>query len=252
MLASEKSKTPVPSMPAAIESSAIENRPGSTPQEEALRVWESLIVPTPSELAAAERRAKDARAVRTPQEEARRAQVVASFEGGKVTVGDLEDEISRQPPVAQHRFTSRDHKRSLLNKIIRTELLARAGERRGYAGDPEVIQAVKLAAVQSMIRERVDDATALNSIPSEEVINYYNEHISEFIRPENRGANHVLVATMEPTVRKRLWRNKRDQAVKALVKDIRANNAVDSHPDLMDAIQLESDAPSEASTPGSR
>lgn len=136
-------------------------------------------------------------ALRSPQDEARRAQTVATFEAGQITIGDLEDEIVQQSPMMRERFLMPEQRKLLLEKMIRMELLAREAEKRGYGKDSEVIEAVKQNAVQTMIRELIDGQLTLESIPAEDLRKYYDEHITDFVRPETRRVNHILVATRE-------------------------------------------------------
>jgi peptidyl-prolyl cis-trans isomerase C len=136
-------------------------------------------------------------ASRSPQDEARRAQTVATFEAGQITIGDLEEEIAQQSPMMRERFLKPEQRQLLLEKMIRMELLAREADRRGYDQDPDVIEAVKQNAVQTMIREQIDGQLTLESIPSEDLRKYYDENITQFVRPETRRVNHILVATRE-------------------------------------------------------
>jgi peptidyl-prolyl cis-trans isomerase C len=132
----------------------------------------------------------------SPQDQAHRAQVVASFEGGKITIGDVEDEIDENP-LARERYYLPEQRKLLLEKMIRVEMLAREGERRGYGRDAEVVETVAQHAVQQLIHDRIDARISLDSIAAEEIKKYYEEHNSEFVRPETRRANHILVATRE-------------------------------------------------------
>jgi peptidyl-prolyl cis-trans isomerase C len=140
---------------------------------------------------------KEVAASRSPQDQARRAQTVATFEAGKITIGDLEDEIAQQSPMMRERYLMREQRQLLLEKMIRMEMLAREADKRGYGKDPDVNEGVKQNAVQTMIREQIDGQVTLESIPSEDVRKYYEEHIAEFVRPETRRVNHIAVATRE-------------------------------------------------------
>ena len=124
---------------------------------------------------------------------ARRALVVATFDGGKVTVGELEDAIQGQNPFMQQRYLSADAVRALLDRSLRFELLAAEAERRGYGRAPEVVMAAHQSAVQALIKQDFDDKITAESIPAEDVKKYYTEHLDEFVRGEGRRVSLLLL-----------------------------------------------------------
>jgi len=128
-------------------------------------------------------------------EVARRAEVVARFDGGTLTIGDLENEIESQSPMMRERYVAMDARKALLDKTVRFELLAREAVRRGYDKNDTVAFAVKQNAVQTMIRQEFDEKNTAEMVPAEDVKKYYDAHIDEFVRPELRRASQVLVAT---------------------------------------------------------
>jgi parvulin-like peptidyl-prolyl isomerase len=128
-------------------------------------------------------------------EAARRAEVVATFEGGTVTVGELEDQIAAQSPFMRERYSNEGERRALLDKSVRFELLALEAEKRGYGKNDAVAYSVKQNAVQAMLKKEVDDKVSAESIPAADVKAYYDAHLDEFVRPELRRASAVLVAS---------------------------------------------------------
>jgi peptidyl-prolyl cis-trans isomerase C len=129
-----------------------------------------------------------------PSNDPRRAEVIAKFDGGQVTVGDLEDTILDQNPFMQQRYLSTDAVKSLLERSLRFELLADEAERRGYAKGEEAQQATKQSAVQALIKHDIDDVITTQSIPAADVKAYYDSHRSEFVRGEGRRASEILLA----------------------------------------------------------
>ncbi|MGD8861562.1 MAG: peptidyl-prolyl cis-trans isomerase [Myxococcales bacterium] len=132
---------------------------------------------------------------KTQDDAARRAQILVKFDGGEVTVGELEDAIARQSPFMRKRYMKRSELQKLLEKTVQFELLAREAERKGFGERPSVQQAVKQNAVQAMMKREFDDEMNAESIPAEDVKAYYDEHIDEYVRPAMRRASHILVAT---------------------------------------------------------
>ena len=139
-------------------------------------------------------------APRTPEDEARRAHVVARIGPATITVGDVEDQISRQSPFMRARFRDPAQLRDLVDNMIRFELLAREAVRQGVGDDAEVREATSQGAVQHLVRERFDDRITPDSIPAADVDAYHAAHPEEFNRPEMRRASHVLVATRDEAV----------------------------------------------------
>ncbi|MDD9939045.1 MAG: peptidyl-prolyl cis-trans isomerase [Myxococcales bacterium] len=127
----------------------------------------------------------------------RRAQPLAVFEGGQVTVGDLEDAIKRQSPFMRKRYQDPAELQKLLAKTVRFALLAQEAERQGFGTRPSVEQAVKQNAVQALMKLEFDEKLSADAIPGEEVEGYYQEHIDEYVRPATRRASHIMVATLD-------------------------------------------------------
>ncbi len=136
-----------------------------------------------------------AAAVDPAAEAARRAEVVAKFDGGAVTVGELEDAIGGESPYMRDRYKAPEERRALLDKSVRFELLALEAEKRGYGKNDAVEYSVKQNAVQAMIQKEFDATNSAESIPAADVKAYYDAHIDEFVRPELRRASLLLVAT---------------------------------------------------------
>jgi peptidyl-prolyl cis-trans isomerase C len=132
--------------------------------------------------------------VTDPAEVARRSQVVATFEGGSVSLGELEDAILEQNPLMQERYQTMDAVHALLDRSVRFALLAAEAERRGYAKDPMVVLAGNQSSVQHFIQHEFDDKITLDSIPKADVEQYYSTHIEEFVRGEGRRASIILLA----------------------------------------------------------
>ncbi len=132
-----------------------------------------------------------------PAEVARRAQVIASFNGGAITVGSLEDEIKAQNPFMQMRYLDPAALKDLYDRTLRFELLAQEAARRGVDKRPDVNEAIKQNAVQTLYRKDFDEVITPESITPEEVKAYYDAHQEEFNRPAMRRASHIVVATRE-------------------------------------------------------
>lgn len=132
---------------------------------------------------------------------ARRALVLAKFEGGQITVGSLEDDIKRQPPMNQMQFLDPAALKDLYNRTLRFELLAQEALRRGIAQRPDVNESLKQNAVQTLYRKAFDEKITPESMTAAEVEAYYTGHPEEFDRPALRRASHIVVATRDEALK---------------------------------------------------
>jgi len=133
-----------------------------------------------------------------PRDEAdqqRRAQAVASFKGGQVTVGELEDTIEQQNAFMRRRDKQPKGLKELLDRSVRFAILSGEAERRGYGNDPAVKEAVKQNAVQQLMKIAIDDKVPESSVPAAEIEQYYKDHVSEYVQPATQRAGMVVCAT---------------------------------------------------------
>ncbi len=137
----------------------------------------------------------------SPEDVARRAKVIARVGEETVTIGDVEDAIHQQSPFVRVRYRDREQLESFVQSMIRFELLARAADRAGAGDDEEVVHTVQQNAVQHLIRRDFDERITVQTIPQEDVQEYFDSHPEEFSRPELRRAAHIRVATREEAVR---------------------------------------------------
>ena len=126
-------------------------------------------------------------------EAARRAQSVATFTSGRITVGELEDAILAQNPLMQQRFQTHEAVHAVLDQNVRFALLAAEAERRGYGQAAETVLAQRQGAVQALIARDFDAAITPESIPETDVRAYYDAHQDELVRGEARRASVLLL-----------------------------------------------------------
>jgi peptidyl-prolyl cis-trans isomerase C len=131
----------------------------------------------------------------SPQDAARREQVVARVGDVSITLGQVEDEVNHQSPFMRARFRTGTALREHVVEMIRMELLAREAERRGFGDDDEVTDAVRQTSVQLLIRHDFDERITAESIPADDVREYYEQHPAEFHQPEMRRASQLVLAT---------------------------------------------------------
>jgi peptidyl-prolyl cis-trans isomerase C len=133
----------------------------------------------------------------SPAEVARRAQVVAKGTDFTITLGDLEDYVNKQPALLRARYRAPEERRTLLNGMLRQELLAREAQQRGLGDNPAVRQTVKDGAVQNLVRGEIDEKVTAQSISKEDVAAYYAANPQDFHHAAERRASHILLPTRE-------------------------------------------------------
>ena len=103
---------------------------------------------------------------------------------GVVTAGQLEEVWHGTLRVRAPGNSVEEHKRRLLDELIRTEAAVQEARRRGYDRDPQIVRAGKQQLVAKLMREEIDAKVTAQAIPEADIERYYREHPLEFQRPE--------------------------------------------------------------------
>lgn len=139
--------------------------------------------------------------VLSAEDRERRARVIARIGEMTITVGEVEDAINEQSPFVRLRYRDPEQVAQFVQSMVRFELLARAAERAGVGGQPEVLHVVKQNSVQQLIRRDFDERITVDNVPQADVQSYYDAHPDEFSRAELRRAAHIRVGSREEAVR---------------------------------------------------
>lgn len=125
----------------------------------------------------------------------RRAIAVATYDGGEVTVAEIEDTIASSSPLIQATALEPDNLREFYERNLRFELQLQEAERRGYRDHAEVRKSSKDNAVKVMLSRDVD-APIRADAPSAELLRaYFESHRELFSVPEKRRASALFVAS---------------------------------------------------------
>ena len=125
-------------------------------------------------------------------EQARRARVLATFTGGQVTVGQMEDAIANKSQITRATVASGDGRARFLDDIVRYELLVREAERRGFDKHQTVVEAMRATAIAG-VQARPEGTPP--SVSAEAVAAYFSEHRDRFKHGEKRRASYIELAT---------------------------------------------------------
>jgi peptidyl-prolyl cis-trans isomerase C len=139
------------------------------------------------------------------EDEARKQLPVAKVNGMVITVGDMEEAMAGQSPMFRQEFANPEKKKELLDRLVKTQLMAEEAKKRGYNKDPEVLSIAKNKLASLMHRQLMKSAESV--VPSDEDLKkYYDENIDDYHKPEKMRARHILIKDKE--------------AAEALLKDV--------------------------------
>ncbi len=121
---------------------------------------------------------------------------VAEVDGVVITVRDMEEAMAGQSPMFRQEFADAEKRKELLDRLIKTELMAEEAKKRGYDKDPEVQAIAKNKLASLMHRKMVDSAEGV--VPKDEDLKkYYDEHIDNYHKAEKMRARHILIKDRE-------------------------------------------------------
>jgi peptidyl-prolyl cis-trans isomerase C len=120
-------------------------------------------------------------------------QVLAKVGDTTITLGEFADRLSSQSPYLRARYQSPERRREFLDNMVRFELLALEAKKRGEDKLPDVQRVREQMMVQQMMKELFDDkGVKLSDISDKEIQEYYDKNPTEFHKPEQRRASHIL------------------------------------------------------------
>jgi peptidyl-prolyl cis-trans isomerase C len=121
--------------------------------------------------------------------------VLAEVDDITITSADLRNLLARRAnqPFVLARYSSMEKKKELLDSLIRYEVLAIEARKRGYANDPEVVQAAKDKMVKLFTQQEIIDKLKASDITEAEVKRYYQDHASDYLRPATVRASQIVI-----------------------------------------------------------
>lgn len=125
--------------------------------------------------------------------QAEAAQVLAKIGAREITVGEFAESIASKGPFLRARYNAPERRRELLDQMVRFELFAQEAARRGYDQLPEVQRSRKQVLIRRFLKQEFEDRIRLEDISDADVAAYYESHRSEFDKPEQVRASHILV-----------------------------------------------------------
>jgi peptidyl-prolyl cis-trans isomerase C len=121
------------------------------------------------------------------------AQVLVEVGDTKITLGEFAERLGSQSPYLRARYHSPERRRDFLENMVRFELLAKEAEKRGFTHNEEVERVRRQVMVQQMMTDLFDKGgLKLTDISDDDVRQYYEQHPSEFNKPAQVRASHIL------------------------------------------------------------
>jgi peptidyl-prolyl cis-trans isomerase C len=116
---------------------------------------------------------------------------VVTWEGGSLTLEELQGYVAQMNPAARARIESPEHRREYAEGLARFELFVSEARRRGLENDPEVQEAMRRTMVQRMLFKEFDEKP--QEITQEDLAAYYQVHKDEFVHPARFRYSHLKV-----------------------------------------------------------
>ncbi|MBM7116851.1 peptidyl-prolyl cis-trans isomerase [Archangium primigenium] len=125
--------------------------------------------------------------------------LVARVGDGAITARAFKAKLEEQPAFIRSRYTSLESKKEFLGGMIRFEVLAQEARRQGLDQDPEVKATLEKLMVQKLIQKQ---AAAAGTVSEAELKAYYQDHLTEFVRPERVRVGQVFLASARGDARR--------------------------------------------------
>ncbi len=128
-----------------------------------------------------------------PQSQEELDQPLAQVDDVTITVGEFQDRINRQSPYIRARYTSLEQKKEFLDNLIRFEVLAKEGFRRGLDKDPDVVRTMKQVMIQKLMKDEFENKIKPEDITDAEMQTFYKEHETEYNKPEEVRVSAIIL-----------------------------------------------------------
>jgi len=127
--------------------------------------------------------------------------VIAEFDGGQITYGDIEYRISKISPMYQQKYKTYDGKVKLLEMMCTEELFYQEALTRNIQADPKFAERTDLQIKSQFYKVYKKELLASIVLTEDEIQAYYNEHQDEFpgktLKEVKSGVENKLRQTKE-------------------------------------------------------
>ncbi|MBZ4409238.1 peptidyl-prolyl cis-trans isomerase [Myxococcus faecalis] len=117
--------------------------------------------------------------------------VVAVINDRNLTANEVKAKLDEQPLFVRNRYATLEKKKEFVDNLVRFELLVQEARRQGLEDDPEIKATVEKVMVQKLLRKQQE--AAAGKLDEPELRKYFEEHQSEFVRPERVRVSHIFL-----------------------------------------------------------
>lgn len=126
----------------------------------------------------------------TPEQQ---AIVVAEIGPRKLTLGQLEARLAREPSVVRAQHATIPKRKEYLANWVQLEVMADEAVRQGMDKDPAVVEAMRMQMVRRYLKEAVFDAVGPESVTDADVKAYYEANLHLYKKPVQVELRHILL-----------------------------------------------------------
>ncbi|TQF11364.1 hypothetical protein FJV41_34615 [Myxococcus llanfairpwllgwyngyllgogerychwyrndrobwllllantysiliogogogochensis] len=138
--------------------------------------------------------------------------VAARFEGGMLTVAEVERESRRLPPALRAKFETGPGRREFIRSLVDKRLLALEAARQGLTATPEIRRQVRELEERLSIEALLAAEEHAAAAPTEaEARAFHEAHVERFAEPERLRVARVLVSVASGST-KHAWEQARARA----------------------------------------
>lgn len=165
---------------------------------------------------------------------AKPGQTLATVGNSTITTDDFDEILKRIPPFNRKRYTTKEGKMELLDKLVEEDLFYQEALRRGLDKDAEFtkrIEQIRQGILASMVKKELYEQEF--SVTENEVKDYYEKNKDKFMTPETVKVKLLLVRVKRNATpeEEKQAKAKADQAAKELKSGGNWDKIVDKYSD---------------------
>ncbi|MFO7735328.1 MAG: peptidylprolyl isomerase, partial [bacterium] len=127
--------------------------------------------------------------------EVKQGEVIAEFDGVKITDKYLESYMEQLNPYIKARYNTPEKKKEFVEKVVQGEVLARYAVKNNLVDNPILLTKIKSNIarhyIQESVKQEIEEALKISEA---EMKKHYEETKDEYNKPEKIKASHILLS----------------------------------------------------------